>query len=338
MEIQADGGRTCASGLKGGKILRQLGLAVLAIVALNSSPTRAQSDYPKEVVHFVSGYAVGSGADVLVRFFADRFARLSGATIVVENKPGATGNIATSYVAKSKPNGYTVLVHAGSGMAGNMHLYKVETVDVARDLQLVATLNKQGTVLVVAGNSPHKTVQDLVKEMSSKPRAKYGTSSTSGTITGEMFKKVAGLDITLVNYKSNNDGLRDLTGGQIDYVMVDPLLALAQSRKGNIRILALSTPEPMASLPNVPTFKQSGLNFDLTGWWAAAVPKETPRPIVEKMNAWFNQILATDDARNFLIENGADAFISTPDEAQKYLEKSIADWAAYMRLAKLEKR
>jgi len=319
-------------------MLRHFGIALLAVFALNSSPARAESDYPNEVVHFVSGYAVGSGADILVRFFADRFARLSGATIVVENKPGATGNIATSYVAKSKPNGYTVLVHAGSGMAGNMHLYKNETVDAARDLQLVATLNKQGTVLVVAGNSPHKTVQDLVKDLHSKPRSKYGTSSTSGTITGEMFRKVAGLDVTLVNYKSNNDGLRDLTGGQIDYVMVDPLLALAQARKGNIKILALSTPEPMGSLPNVPTFRQAGFAMDLTGWWAAAVPKQTPRPIVEKMNGWFNQILATEEARNFLHENGADPFISTPDDAQKYLEKSIADWGAYMRLANLEKR
>jgi tripartite-type tricarboxylate transporter receptor subunit TctC len=323
---------------QGGFMLRLIGIALLAVLTFNNSPARAQSEYPQEVVHFVSGYAVGSGADLLVRFFADRFARLSGATVVVENKPGATGNIATSYVAKSKPNGYTVLVHAGSGMAGNMHLYEGEMVDVARELQLVATLNKQGTLLVVAGGSPFKTLSDLVNELRSKPRAKYGTSSTSGTITGEMFKKVAGLDVTLVNYKSNNDGLRDLTGGQIDYVMVDPLLALAQARKGNIRILALSTPEPMASVPGVPTFRQSGLDMDLTGWWAAAVPKQTPRPIVDKMNGWFNQILATEEARNFLIENGADAFISTPDEAQRFLEKSIADWAAYVRLANLEKK
>jgi len=323
-------------------MLRHIGLALLAalaaVLALGNSSARAQTDYPQEVVHFVSGYAVGSGADLLVRFFADRFARLSGGTIVVENKPGATGNIATSYVAKSKPNGYTVLVHAGSGMAGNMHLYEGETVDVARDLQLVATLNKQGTVLVVAGNSPVKILPDLVNELRTKPRAKYGTSSTSGTITGEMFKKVAGVDVTLVNYKSNNDGLRDLTGGQIDYVMVDPLLALAQARKGNIKILALSTPEPMASLPGVPTFRQSGLDMELTGWWAAAVPKQTPRPIVDKMNRWFNQILATEEARKFLIDNGAEAFISTPDDAQRFLEKSIVDWAAYVRLANLQKQ
>ncbi len=298
--------------------------------------SNAADNYPQDIVHFVSGYAVGSGADILARYFAERFAALSGATIVVENKPGATGDIAAGFVARSKPNGYTVLIHAGSGLAGNMQLYESSAVNAARDLQLVATINKQGTLLVVPGNSRIQNLSDLIGTLQKKgSAAKYGTSSTSGTIVGEMFKKVTGLNVTLVSYRTNNDSLRDLGGDQIDYVLIDPLLALAQARRGNIKIIALSTPEPMSSVPNVLTFKQAGIELDLTGWWAVAVPKQTPRSIVDKMNGWFNQILATEETRKFLFENGADAFVNTPDEAQAFLEKSIEDWRIYAQVAKL---
>ncbi|HWL04794.1 MAG TPA: tripartite tricarboxylate transporter substrate binding protein [Xanthobacteraceae bacterium] len=311
-----------------------LGFLIAGGVGLSSAS--AQQNYPNDNIHFISGYTVGSGADVIVRFFADRVSKLSGATVVVENKPGATGNIATEYVARSKPNGYTVLVHAGSGMAGNMHLYN-SAVDVIKDVQLVGTINRQGTLLVVSSKSEHKTLPDLIKALKAKGEAKYGTSSTSGTITGEMFKKVAGLNVTLVNYRSNGDSLRDLDGGQIDYVMIDPLLALSQQRKGAIRILALSTPEAMKSLPGVPTFKSLGLDMDLTGWWAAGVAQGTPRPIVDKLNGWFNQILATDEAVKFLNDNGAEPFISSPDEAQKFLADSVKAWESYVEIAQLPK-
>lgn len=322
------------------RLLRHFSIALCTVLfglqASNAQISNAADNYPQDIVHFVSGYAVGSGADILTRYFAERFGRLSGATVVVENKPGATGNIAAGYIARSKPNGYAVLIHAGSGLAGNMQLYEGSAVDADQELQLVATITKQGTLLVVPGKSRIQNLSDLVDTLQKKgATAKYGTSSTSGTIVGEMFKKVAGVNVTLVNYRTNNDSLRDLTGDQIDYVLVDPLLALGQARKGNIKIIALSTPEPMASVPNVPTFRQAGVQLDLTGWWAIAVPKQTPRAIVDKMNGWINQILATEETHKFLIENGADAFTSSPDEAQAFLRKSIEDWRAYGDLAKL---
>ena len=316
--------------------IRILGLGCAGAFAI--APAQAQSDFPRETIQFVSGYTVGSGADIIVRFFSERVARISGGSVIVLNKPGATGNIATEFVARSKPTGHTVLVHAGSGMAGNMHLYPGAAVNAVRDLQLVATINRQGTLLVVDSRNPARNLADLIAALRARTGAKYGTSSTSGTITGEMFRKVGGVDVTLVNYRSNADSLRDLAGGQIDFVMVDPLLALAEHRKGTIRFIALSTPQPMASLPGLQTFHQAGLDMDLTGWWAAAVPKDTPRPIVDKLNGWFKQILETAEAQKFLVENGAEAFISTPDEAQQFLVKSVKDWESYIKLANLDKK
>jgi len=312
-------------------------LVFTAAAQMAPREAQAQKGYPDDIIHFISGYAVGSGADVLVRYFAEKVGRLSGATIVVENKPGATGNIATEYAARSKPNGYTVLVHAGSGLAGNMHLYKTN-VDVTKDLQLVATINKQGTFLVVSADSPYKTIGELAAAMKAKKdKASYGTSSTTGTITGEMFKQVAGLDTMLVNYKSSPDTIKDLVGGQLDYAMVDPLLGLAEQRKGRVRVLANCAPERMTSSPDVPTMIESGFNMSLVGWWAAAVPAETPRPIVDQLNAWFNQVLATQETKTFLENAGGDVFISNPDDAQKLLTNDVKAWGEHIRIGKIQR-
>ncbi len=310
-------------------------VAALVVVA-GAVPVQAQRAYPNDVIHFVSGYPVGSGADVLVRFFADKVAKLSGATIITENKPGATGNIATEYVARAKPNGYTVLVHAGSGMAGNAHLYK-SAMDVTKDLQLVATLNKQGTMIVVSANSPHRSLAELTAAMKAKKSAaSYGTSSTTGTITGEMYKQVAGLDTVLINYKAAPDAVKDLIGGQLDYTLLDPLVSLAEQRNGRVRILANFSPDRMTSSPDVPTMRESGVDVTLLGWWAAAVPTGTPRPIVDQLNGWFNQVLATPETRKFLEDAGGDVFVSSVEDAQAFLVKEVKAWKEYVRIGKIE--
>ncbi len=320
--------------------MRNVRTGLLAIAALTiglSTGANAQQAYPNDVIHFVSGYAVGSGADVLVRYFADKVAKVSGATIIVENKLGATGNIATESVARAKPNGYTVLAHAGSGMAGNMHLYK-STVDVRKDLQLVGTLNKQGFMLVVSAKSPYRNVAELTAAMKQKKAAaSYGTSSTTGNITGEMYKQVAGIETVQVNYKAAPDSLNDLIGGQLDYAMMDPLLALAEQRKGRVRVLAVCSPERMASSPEIPTMIEAGANMQLLGWWAAAVPAQTPRPIVDQLNTWFNKVLETPETKKFLEDGGGDVFISSPDDAQKLLVKDVDAWGEYIRIGKIER-
>ncbi len=308
----------------------------LALATFGAADARAQAYPTADQIRFVSGYAVGTGADTIVRYFAEKVSKASGAVILVENKPGATGNIATEHVAKSRPNGYTVLVHAGSGLSGNKYLYP-QAVDVVKDLQLVATINKQATMLVVPAKSPHQTIGDLTAAVRAKgDKATYGTSSTTGTITGEMYKRVGGLQAVLVPYKSAFEGLNDLYGGQLDYAMVDPLVGLAERRKGVLRILAVCSGDRMASSPDVPTMKESGLNMELMGWWAAAVPAATPKPIVNQLNAWFNQVLAMDDTKKFLSDGGADPFVSTPEAAQAMLAKEVVAWAEYVKLGQIQ--
>jgi tripartite-type tricarboxylate transporter receptor subunit TctC len=310
--------------------------AAAAMVAAGSAALA--QPYPSQDLHFISGFGAGSGADVLVRHFAEKVRGLTGRTVVVENKAGMNGGIAIEYMAKAKPDGYTVMVHAGSGIASNMYFYKNPPVDVTKALRLAATINRQAFMLCVDATSPYQTVAQLTQAMKAKGEAaSYATSSTTSRIMGEMYKQIAGITAVEVPYKLAQDSLNDMRSGRIDFAPHDPVFALSQRREGRLRILAIASGERLKTTPDIPTMQESGVSgMDLVGWWSVAVPAATPRPIVEQLNAWFNQILATEDTKAFLNKFGGDPFISTPDAAQALLEKEVKAWGDYVKIAKIE--
>jgi len=307
--------------------------AALAFAA--PCPAWAQA-YPARDIHFICAFEAGSGADVLVRFFADKISKLTRTTVVVENKAGAAGNIAAQYTARSKPDGYTVFVHAGNSIAANMHLFKNPPVNVGAELQVVATINKQPFMLTVAPTSPIKTVQELTEHLKKKgDSATYGTTATTGKVMGEAYKQLAGVTATEVRYRNGQEAMNDLLSGTIDYAVNDPVLALSQAREGRLRILAVSAGERMKSQPTLPTMREQGVNMDQLGWWGAFVPSGTPKPIVDTLNDLFGQVLRTEEAEKFLNSFGGDVFISAPDDGQKLLLRSIAEWGDYVRMANI---
>ena len=315
---------------------RSLMLGTAAVVA-SPAILRAQS-YPSQDIHFISGFAPGSGADVMVRYFGEKLRQITGRTSVVENKPGANGNIAIEYTARSKPDGYTILVHAGSGIAGNQWLFKKPSVDAAKQLRIAATINRQAFMLTVTPNSPYKTVAELTTAMKAKgDKATYGSNSVQSKIAGAIYKEVAGLQAVEVQYKSGPDTLREQKGGVLDYAFHDPQLASIQAKQGNLRRLAICSGERMQMAPDLPTMKELGYPaFNLVGWFAATVTAETPRPVVEQINKWFNQTLATEETKTFLNNFGSDVWINTPDAAQAFFLKDIETWRENVRLAKIE--
>ncbi len=312
---------------------------MLGSAALVASPAivRAQS-YPSQDIHLISGFAPGSGADVMVRFFGEKLRQITGRTTVVENKPGANGNIAIEYTARSKPDGYTILVHAGSGIAGNQWLFKKPPIDAGKQLRIAATINRQAFMLTVTPNSPYKTVAELTAAMKAKgDKASYGSNSVQSKIAGAIYKEVAGLQAVEVQYKSGPDTMREQQGGILDYAFHDPQLASIQAKQGNLRLLAICSGERMQMAPDLPTMKELGYPaFNLVGWFAATVTAETPRPVVEQINAWFNQTLATEETKVFLNNFGSDVWISTPDAAQAFFLKDIETWRDNVRLANIE--
>ena len=286
----------------------------------------------------VNGFPPGSGADVLTRYFSEKVRPLANRPVIVENKVGASGAIAVQYAAQSKPDGHTLYLSAGSATAAQMYLYKNPPVQVLKAFQIAATINRQAFMLVVDVNSPYKTVPQLTEAMKKKGEAaSYATAATSGIVMGAMYKATTGVTAVEVRYKDSAGSLNDMASGRIDYATVDPVFALAQQREGRIRILAHSAGTRLQAVPDIPTMAESGVpGMDLVSWWAVHVPAETPKPVVNQINAWFKQILETDETRKFLNNFGGDPFISTPEQGQALFIKEDKAWEGYVRLAKIE--
>jgi tripartite-type tricarboxylate transporter receptor subunit TctC len=311
--------------------------AVMLAVLLASSVTRAD-DYPSQDIRFICGFPAGSGADVLVRYFAEKVRAAAGRTVIVENKTGAAGNIAAEYTARAKPDGYTIYVHAASSVAANQHLFKRRPFDAVKDLQIVATINQQPFMVVVPANSPYKTLAELTEAMKKKgDKASYAQSNTTGKVMGELYRQATGITAVEVPYRTANDSVNDFTSGRLDFGMMDPVFALSQARAGRLRMLAVSTPRRMQAVPDLPTMTEAGTpGVEMMGWFAAMAPSATPRPVIDKLNAWFKQVLSTQETKEFLNKFGGDPFISTPEEGQALFAKAVKEWEHYVKIAKIE--
>jgi tripartite-type tricarboxylate transporter receptor subunit TctC len=313
-----------------------LRFALAALCVLLPAAVSAQ-DYPTQDIRLICAFPAGGGADVLVRYFAEKLRPIVGRTVIVENKAGAGGNIATEYAARARPDGYTIYVHAGSAVAANQSLFRKPAVDVLRDIRVAATINRQPFMLVVDARSPYKTVADLTAAMKQKgDRATYATSAPTGRIMGELYKSAMGLKAVEVNYRTAADSLNEMLSGKVDYGMHEPVFALAQAREGRFRILAVGTGKRLDALPDLPTMGEVGVPMDLTVWWAVMVPTATPQPIVDKINRWFVQIVSTDETKKFLNNFGGDPYINTPEQGQALLARDVKAWGDYVRLAGIE--
>ena len=317
------------------KTVRPLAFAA-ALAALPSASWSQQ--YPSQDIHFICAFPAGSGADIVVRWFAEKVRIASNRTVIVDNKAGAGGNIATEFTARAKPDGYTIYVHAGSGIAANMHLFKNPSVDAAKARQVAATINKQPFMLVVDPSKPWKTTQELTAYLKQKgDKATYATSNPPGVVMGALYKTIVGLNPVEVSYRTAQDALPDFASGQIDFGALDPQFASTQAKAGKLRILAVSSAQRMSSAPDIPTMIEGGApGLDMMGWFSVQVPSATPKPIVTQINTWFNDILRTPDAEKFLAQFGSDVFISTPEQAQALFEKEIKAWGEYVKVAKIE--
>lgn len=295
-------------------------------------------DYPAQDLRLICAFPPGSGADVIVRYYSERLRPIVGRQVLVENRAGAGGNIAAEYSARAKPDGYTVYVHSGSALAGNMSLFKKPPVDVAKAFQVIATINRQPFMLVVDTKKPWKTVAELTAHLKEKgDKASYASAAPTGTVMGEMYKVISGVKALEVNYKNAVDSLNDMTTDVVDYGMHDPVFSLAQAREGRLRILAVSTGKRLDANPQLPTMDEAGVKgMDITGWWSAQVPAATPRPVVDQLAKWFNQVTASEETRKFLNSFGGDPLIETPEQAQARLVKDVAAWKEYVRVAKIE--
>ncbi|MGZ3409184.1 MAG: Bug family tripartite tricarboxylate transporter substrate binding protein [Xanthobacteraceae bacterium] len=318
------------------KLCRSSAAVAFAAAACFAVTSASAQQYPANDIHFICGFPPGSGADVLVRYFAEKVRPLTGKNIIVENKVGAGGAIGMEYAMRAKPDGYTVFVHAGSGVAASMSLLKNPPIDVAKQVQIAGTINRQPYMIVVQSDKPYKSLADLTAVLKEKgDKGTYGTSNPSSTILAETYKNAMGLKTVEVDYKTGADMVNDLASGALDFGAADPVQALSMAKKGDWRILGLSSGERLKATGDLPTMAEQGVKMDVTGWWAAMVPTGTPKPVVDQINKWFVEVVSSEDTKKFLAQFGGDALVETPEVAQARLLKDIKEWADNVRLAKI---
>ena len=315
--------------------------AAMAGLASASSGRLAHADdpWPAHEIHAICGTPPGSGADAIVRYYARKLQAISGKTVVVENKPGAFGNIATEYVARSKADGYTLFIAPTSSYLGAApSLFKKHAFDPLNDFEHVSLLLKNTSVLAVSGDSPYKTAAELTAKLQELgDKASFGSLNNTGLISSELYKANFGLKAVEVKYKETAGALNDLWAGHLAFVHIDPTGGGAHFKSGNLRPLATASAERMQSIKDIPSAKESGItNSNVIGWWSVEMPKGTPKPILDKVEGWFNQISAQPDTVEFLYNIGCDPFPGNQAMVKDMLAKEIKAWDAYVKLAKIE--
>ena len=312
---------------------------ILFVAGLLALPVLAQ-DYPAREIRSICNFAPGSGADIIVRYYSDRLAKLVGKPVVVDNKPGAQGMLATDFLAKSKPDGYTLMITpASSTLATAPHLFKQLPFDPLRDFAPVTTINTLAFVIAVDASKPIKTVEELISVLKNKTgHGLYGTGSNTGQVAAELFKTRTGLSTTYIPYKASTQALTNLLQGDVDFLSYDATWASTQAEpKGRLRILAVTSAKRSGTLPEVPTLAELGFkDFDITPWWGVVVPAGTPRPVIDKLAGWFNEITRSEETKTFLARAALDAFPGTPESMAALLKSDMERWGGYVKLAKIE--
>ena len=321
------------------KLIQSAAAASVAMPYL-SRGAFAQEVYPSKEIHAVCGFPPGSGADIFVRFYAKKLQDALGKTVIVENKTGAFGNIATEDLAKSKPDGYTIGIMPGSSfLAAAASLFTKLPFDPVNDFEHVTTLSKLPFLLCVSGEGPFKTLPELTAFLKEKgDKGSYGSLANTGIVSSELYKAQFGLNTVEVKYKDTLAALNDLYGNNIAFLHVDPAFAAAHVKSGKLRALATSAAEPIQALKDIPSAKQAGImNSNIIAWWSVHAPKGTPKPILDKLEAVFNKLAVDDDTKLFLSNSGADPFPSSGAQLKELLIADTKAWAEYVKIAKIDK-
>ena len=304
-------------------------VGALAILGALATSAKAQ-EWPAKQVNFIVPFSAGGTTDLFGRLLSQHMQKNFDKPFIVENKPGAGGNIGAGAVAKAAPDGYTFLVGTVSTHAINPFLYSKLPYDTVKDFQPVSLIARLPNILVVHPSLPANNVQELIAHLKANPdKLSYGSSGagTSIHLAAELFKIKTGTTMTHVPFRSSGDIMNNLTGGHINLAFDNITLAWPQVKAGRLRALAVSSTERSAIAPDVPTVAETIPGFDATSWHGVFAPAGTPKPIVDKMAAEMKRILELPDVKEKLFEIGAVASPMTPEEFAKFIDGERAKWA-----------
>jgi len=309
-------------------------LAALLLACLLAGTAFAQS-YPVRPVRIVIGFTPGGGVDINARLLAARLSEQTGQQFVVENKPGAGTNIANEYVAKSTPDGYTLLFNSAA-FAINLALYKNPPYAL-RDFAPVSVFSESVNLLVVSASLPARNLKELVAMAREKPGSLNYSSAGAGTsqhMAAELFKLRTGTNIVHVPYKGSAPALTALIAGEVQLSFSNTVAINQHVKSGRLRALAVAGPKRTEVLPDVPTMKEAGVEgVEVPLWFGLLAPAGTPREIVQLLAANVAKAAHSPDLRHKLVDQGADPVGNTPEQFQRQLDREVASWLEVVKVS-----
>ena len=304
------------------------------------SLAHAQSVYPVKPIRLIVPFTPGGVTDTSGRYIADQLSTKLGQQVVVENRPGASGNIGSYQVASAEPDGYTLLLGFDGTLVINPHVFEKISFDTVKDFSPIGKIGDAVLILVANNNFPGKTVNDMIAISKKDPQGlSYGTSGAGSSphIAGELLKQKTGANLVHIPYKGGGQAMTDLLGGNIPLVYTAVAGANQHIKSGRLTPLAVSSFQRSSSLPDVPTFIESGIkDFELSSWVGLLAPTKTPRPVILRLNQALNEILGSTEGKERLNAMGITATVGSPEKFAEQIKFDLTRFGAIVKNANIK--
>jgi tripartite-type tricarboxylate transporter receptor subunit TctC len=308
--------------------------SILGFVLAAAATTAAAQEYPTKPIKIIVPFPPAGGTDILGRTVANKLGELNKWSVIVDNKPGAGGNIGVDTAAKSPPDGYTLVMGQTSNLAISPSLYAKLPYDPVKDLVPVILVGSGPVALVVRADSPYRTLGDLIAAAKAKPGSITMASPGNGTVahlSGVRLQNVAGVKFEHIPYKGAGAAIPDILGGSVDIFLSSVPTLQSHVAGGKMRALAVTSPKRSAVMPTVPTIAETYKGFDSNTWFGILAPAGTPRPVIAKLNAEINKVLADPDTRQKLVEAGAEVDQMSIDQFRAFVDRESAKYARIIK-------
>ncbi|MCA6123117.1 tripartite tricarboxylate transporter substrate binding protein [Bradyrhizobium sp. WSM 1704] len=315
-----------------------LAAAAATAFAAISGAAQGQS-YPTRNITLVLPFAAGSGTDTTTRLISKELGVALGVGMVIDNKAGANGSIAASYVARSAPDGYTLFVTTNTTHSANPYLLKTMSYDPIKDFTPIARTGDLPFMLVIHPDIPANSVAELIALAKKEPgKYSYASGSSSAIVSGATFARLAGIDLLHVPYKSSPPALTDVIAGRVSMMFIDVPTGLPHVNAKALKALAVTTKRKSALLPELPTMDETVQGFDITSWQGYFGPANMPKDVVTRLNAEIRKVIERPDIKSQLAERGMEAFSGTPEEFDAFLKEQLVLWEKLITDAGIEKQ
>ena len=319
-------------------ILKSLAVVASAAIALGTPTPASAQAYPAKPITIVIGATPGSTTDGLVRSIAQEITRETGQAVVIDNRAGANGIIASQFVAHAPPDGYTVFVTTNTTHASNPYMYKSLPYDPVKDFSPVTALVKGDLIMVVNPKIQANTVSEFIAHARQNPgKLSFGAGTASARLSVEQFQQMTGTELLHVPYKANPQAVTDLLAGQVDVMIVDFTTTLPHVQAGKLKALAVTSKKRSPLAPTLPTLDEAGVKgYEMSYWNAAYVPAKTPEPIVKRLNELFINAMSKESVKGFVTRGGMEVYTTTPQEMAAFQAAEAAKWSGIIKRANIQ--